>query len=223
MSASKSRESIQTPTQTTMFHDDTEPALKPEGKRKGTRTPPPPQVAVFRAVTKRYPPKQLYDRVCQVIGEHTADDLKPYYEAWLVRGYNPVSLIWLLEWFAKREIPAWGNGRSGGNGYKPDRAEMIKSAVRLNRQLHEQAPPAQSPPILARPFSGPEALPARAGPPRPATRTREREGVDILPGPQPDLEGQRRVAQGIAQVLARWRVNNLLADSESGTGKPGNF
>ncbi len=40
------------------------------------------------------------------------DDLRPYYQTWCARGYNPRSLAWLFEWFAAGRIPAAPQGVS---------------------------------------------------------------------------------------------------------------
>lgn len=101
-----------------------EESIKKEIKkeRKATaapRTPPPPEVQVFREVTKRYPLKELFDDVAnsirKVIARLGRDDVREellyFYKVWLSKGYNPMNLAW-LEWAEAGVVPANGNWKS---------------------------------------------------------------------------------------------------------------
>jgi hypothetical protein len=75
-------------------------------RRRQTSTPAPPGVEVFRQVTGRYPPKNNYEQVSAAIGERTADELQPYYDAWTARSNNHARFdVWLFEWVAGGRIP----------------------------------------------------------------------------------------------------------------------
>jgi len=65
-----------------------------------------PQIILYREVTGKYPPKALQfkviiwiDKVGDRLGrEATAEDLAPFLEEWLKRGYNPMAATWLSDW-----------------------------------------------------------------------------------------------------------------------------
>ena len=64
-----------------------------------------PSILVYRSVTNRYPKKELYTTIIKAIGDKTEDDLRPYHQEWLERGYNPMSIKWLTEWVAQGSMP----------------------------------------------------------------------------------------------------------------------
>lgn len=72
--------------------------------------PPPEQIQVFHEATGRYPNKILWPHVIKAIGEHTVAEVTPFYEAWILRSYNPTNLGWLFEWFVSGNIPTGKNG-----------------------------------------------------------------------------------------------------------------
>lgn len=76
------------------------------------RTPPPPEVKLFREVTERYPQKVNFESVTNIIQgvskrlgrDCTVDDLRPFYAAWCANGWKPTNLAWLS--YAERgELP----------------------------------------------------------------------------------------------------------------------
>jgi hypothetical protein len=69
------------------------------------------QIQTFREVTGRYPSKVLYEKVIEVVGEKSADDLTPYFQEWIERGHKPTSVKWLTEW-SLTGIPRYGNKTS---------------------------------------------------------------------------------------------------------------
>ena len=79
-----------------------------------------PQIILYRSVTGKYPPKALQfkvivwvDKVGDRLGrEVTADDLRPFLEEWLKRGYNPMAATWLSDWAVPGNVPQ----RTNGNG-----------------------------------------------------------------------------------------------------------
>ena len=64
-----------------------------------------PSILVYRSVTNRYPKKELYTTIIKAIGDKTEDDLRPYHQEWLERGYNPLSIKWLVDWAISGMIP----------------------------------------------------------------------------------------------------------------------
>lgn len=85
------------------------PSLSSNSNKEGdsnNKKDVPPQIVIFREVTKAYPHKSLYERVIAAIGSAGVDDVRPYFNAWTERGYNPLNLSWLTDWFANRQIPS---------------------------------------------------------------------------------------------------------------------
>lgn len=69
------------------------------------------QIQAFRQVTGRNPRIELYDKVIHIVGDRTAEQLKPFWDEWLERGYNPQNIKWLTEW-SLTGIPRYGNKTS---------------------------------------------------------------------------------------------------------------
>lgn len=94
---------------------------KPHKSKTGAsaRPPTPPEVKLFREVTRRYPHSANFDGVVESIGKVgerlgravIADDLKSFYSAWTSKGYNPLNLAW-LEWAETGQIPVNGNWKA---------------------------------------------------------------------------------------------------------------
>lgn len=92
-------------------------------EKEGAKAPQPlkanqiPQIILYRKVTGKYPPKALQfkvivwvDKVGDRLGrEATEEDLRPFLEEWLKRGYNPMAATWLSDWAVPGNIP---NGRN---------------------------------------------------------------------------------------------------------------
>lgn len=90
---------------------DTKIVLKERIKKVKTsakeHAPTPPEIALYRAVTKRYPKKDVYDVVISAIQavslrlnrDCSVSDLEPYFMAWLTKSNNEYNFsVWLLEW-----------------------------------------------------------------------------------------------------------------------------
>lgn len=77
-----------------------------------------PTNILFREVTEKYPPKACWHLVLKSIHEveqrllrpAVKDDLFPFYEAWIARGFSPVNLAWLTDWAVNGKIPQKPNG-----------------------------------------------------------------------------------------------------------------
>jgi hypothetical protein len=70
-------------------------------------------IQMYRKITNRYPKKELYETLIEVIGDKTEDDLRPYHQEWLERGYNPMSIKWLTEWVVQGSMPLMkGKGKT---------------------------------------------------------------------------------------------------------------
>lgn len=98
------------------------PSSAPPSKRLRKEKPETPeQVTWFRSVTGRFPPKELFPKVIEIVdGRRDADMLIACWSEWIGRGYNRVNYGWFLDWYKKGKIPP------GRNGSGPD-SEAAKS------------------------------------------------------------------------------------------------
>lgn len=98
------------------------PALAAQGKPKKGGDPRVnhPAIVAFRQVTHNYPVLGARDAVIEHLGE-TPDmaRLQKCFEEWSIRGYKPVNLVWLTEWYAKGIPPP--PGRNGSRTEPPDK------------------------------------------------------------------------------------------------------
>lgn len=86
-------------------------------KRGAEKPPPPPEVNLYRSVTKRFPHTAAWHIVVkrmQAVSKRLGrpvefDDLKDFYGHWCGRRYNPENIDW-LEWAMSGIIPQNGNG-----------------------------------------------------------------------------------------------------------------
>jgi len=93
---------------------------KTNNKKEGAsaKPPTPPEVKLFREVTRRFPHSANFEMVVESIGkvrarlerDVTADDLKPFYSFWTSKGYNPLNIAW-LEWAETGHTPENGAWR----------------------------------------------------------------------------------------------------------------
>jgi len=82
---------------------------------KTPKPPTPPEILVYREVTRLYPPKVNWESVILIIQsvskrlcrEATADDLRPFFEAWTFRGFKPTNINW-TSWAVSGVIPNQG-------------------------------------------------------------------------------------------------------------------
>jgi biotin operon repressor len=75
--------------------------------RAGRACPPAtPGLSAVTNITGCRPPRALWQAIEELVGP-AADSthLQACYEAWLARGYNPRSYVWLFEWYADGAIP----------------------------------------------------------------------------------------------------------------------
>ena len=85
------------------------------GRTKAVRHPDSQHKAIqmYRKITNRYPKKELYTTIIEVIGDKSENDLRPYHQEWLERGYNPMSIKWLTEWVVQGSMPLMkGKGKT---------------------------------------------------------------------------------------------------------------
>jgi hypothetical protein len=78
------------------------------GTGKGSRPQPatPAAIVAVRHLTGRYPPRPLWPTIEAAIGDQPDTALlRACYEAWLSRGYNGRSFVWLFEWYAQGGAP----------------------------------------------------------------------------------------------------------------------
>jgi len=82
------------------------------------KEPTPPEILVFREVTRLYPPKPNWGSVVKIIQSVskrigravTADDLRPFFEAWTFRGNKPTNINW-TSWAVSGVIPQQYNNK----------------------------------------------------------------------------------------------------------------
>lgn len=131
-------------------------------KKVGAEAQTHPGVDLFRDVTGHFPAKEMFGLVESHLGKNPDDTLaRECWREWLERGYNPRSLKWLTEWYAK----GGPTGRSGQptNGHKPQveldpfgepfvrRDFTAEDAIRLS--------PGKNPDDVRANFINPEAMP----------------------------------------------------------------
>jgi hypothetical protein len=80
--------------------DFSNPRLLPENLKL-------PEIARYKQVTGRTPVMPQMPIIWQTIRDHafTTEDLLPFWQAWIERGYNPANLAWLTEWAVSGAIP----------------------------------------------------------------------------------------------------------------------
>lgn len=85
-----------------------------QGKEKDERANHPAIVAV-RELLERFPPKQEWDKIIEILGEEfDVSYLVQAQAEWARRGYRPYNLNWLYDWYVNRSIPGpinYGNGK----------------------------------------------------------------------------------------------------------------
>ena len=77
-------------------------------------TPTPPEIKLYRDVSKKFPNSVNFENVVEAIRkvsarlgrEAIAEDIRPFYQEWTARGYNQFSIKWLLDWAVTGIIPA---------------------------------------------------------------------------------------------------------------------
>lgn len=106
-----------------------------ESERSRVPHPLPAQIELIRHVTGKTPPSALWESFTKVIGTATEDEIRPYFLAWIERGYKPVNYAWLTDWFATGMIPA----RNGGKGQQSERQKKYgKSADAIAEWLESK-------------------------------------------------------------------------------------
>lgn len=88
-------------------------------KQTKDRAPKSPAIEAIREITKRYPPKDLWQRIEKFLGERfDREGLRNCYETWIARDYKPTNYDgWLFDWYLNG-IPKQGGE---GNGKYPTR------------------------------------------------------------------------------------------------------
>ncbi len=103
-----------------------------KGKPKGHSDPRTahPAIQAMHAVTNRFPPKEMYDRIIQSLGDKPdVDRLRECRVAWLGRGYNPNALTWALEWYGRGVTEQHHAGANGRRTDEPAGFEAIRQAM----------------------------------------------------------------------------------------------
>jgi hypothetical protein len=105
------------------FSDEPEPEPEESPPRARARRPKderhshPAIQAVFES-TGRKPPRVLFDKVIAQVGDKPdVARMKAAYEEWLSRGYKPVNMAWLFDWYVNG-VPSNGSRASPGKDTK---------------------------------------------------------------------------------------------------------
>lgn len=89
-----------------------------QGAATPRSSPVPPQIELVRELTRRYPPKELWSRIIQTLGQNPAKHrLTQCWEEWRLRGFKPTNFHWLTEWYVRGIPPSNGH-------HLPTQAEM---------------------------------------------------------------------------------------------------
>ena len=115
------------------------PSEEGEGEPAPLKANQIPEVVLFRAVTKRYPPRANFNDVVSSVQKAkarlgrdvSADDLLAFYKAWCHKGYRENSLDW-LEWAETGQIPVNGTWKSQRQTSKPDLNQIMREYAEEN-------------------------------------------------------------------------------------------
>lgn len=118
-----------------------EPKRESQPKQRDKRTDH-PAIQAIKQVRGRYPPKKIYDRLIQAIGdEPDTPRLEECFESWCLCGYNTNSLIWAVEWYVTgipdRAKP--NGGKSNGKSETHRRGNRRRSPAELQAFIREEA------------------------------------------------------------------------------------
>lgn len=115
------------------------------------KEPPPPlkanqipEIILYKHTTGQYPPKPMFftvldavEKVRKRLGrEPTADDLRPFYEAWCKPGWNPRAVTWLTDYAATGRMPQANRARRDSNAdfFAKLEANREKEPIDVNPQ-----------------------------------------------------------------------------------------
>lgn len=86
-----------------------------------------PAIRAVRSLTKRWPRKPLWHDLAKALGENPDSQLlAACYKEWMVRGYNPASVTWALDWYVRGGPPTPGKKPS----VEPAEPDWMKLATR---------------------------------------------------------------------------------------------
>lgn len=96
--------------------------VKEKIKAATPRTPIPPEIIIFREVTKLYPPKGNWEDVVKIIQSvsarllrpATVEDLRPFFNEWTFRGFKPTNIKW-TSWAVTGIIPQYKQQNANQN------------------------------------------------------------------------------------------------------------
>lgn len=105
-----------------------------------------PEIALYREVTGRIPGMPQMPIIYRTIQENnlTKEDILPFWEVWVTRGYRTANLSWLTEWAVSGEIPTFGSAATKNepkpNGHSvPDDPEAYAAEKKRDAQRRLQA------------------------------------------------------------------------------------
>ena len=89
---------------------------------------------IFKAITGRYPPKALHERIINLFGEDgekcDVNRLELMFQEWVARGYNPINYSgWVFDWYCNYDVAPEKISELEAREYYS--LEMIEDAKRL--------------------------------------------------------------------------------------------
>lgn len=110
-----------------------------KSKAATPRPPTPPEILVYREVTRLYPPKVNWDSVVLIIQsvskrlgrEATAEDLRPFFAEWTFRGFKPTNINW-TSWAVSGIVPNGKAEQSEPKGFDAARRFLAMHGVTQN-------------------------------------------------------------------------------------------
>lgn len=96
----------------------------------------PPAIKLFRRVTCRYPSRPLWSEIEAAMGEPPNElFFELCFKEWSKRGYKPLNLAWLFEWYKAGRIP---QGVPEKPATKRPGAYVGASAPSVKREIENQ-------------------------------------------------------------------------------------
>lgn len=84
-----------------------------------------PAIATVWEISRRYPKKELWDPIIEVLGDDIdVELLMEAHAEWSRRGYNPTNYNWVLDWYANGRVPYKNGKQSNTETLKTYREEF---------------------------------------------------------------------------------------------------
>lgn len=114
-----------------------------EKKEKRADKPPDPRsnhpaIVAFREIKGRYPTKDLYDHVIEIVGDHPDVPLmRKCWVEWRTRGYQSENYGWIVDWYVNGIPERGGNGKRSYESSTDQRARNLRENAKYIRSLSD--------------------------------------------------------------------------------------